>query len=525
MLAIQASSPAFSPPLVLVQTNLAISPTFTEFQRMAGKYNVIPVWTEILADLTTPVALFNRCIGDNDGFLLESVDRGEHWGRWSFIGGKPLATITKESDEIRLEGSLPVVLDSKMSLLEILSDLLDVFETPPIDDFPPLHGGLVGYLGYDIVREVENLPHVPTDDKHLPDAKLSVIGDLIAIDHWKQRAFLISNILITDEGSEISLEEKYQNAISRLEDLAEKGAVGSEEPLMFPTPLDEDLPEVISTFQTDQFCLAVEAAKEHIIDGDIFQVVLSQRFDVQLDADPFDVYRVLRQINPSPYMYFFRYDDFTIVGASPEPMVRLIEGKVISRPIAGTRKRGKTEQEDRLLASELKEDPKELAEHVMLLDLARNDVGRVVEFGSERVDETMTLEKYSHVMHLTSQVSGDLRNDISPIDVLRATLPAGTVSGAPKVRAMQIIDSLEPTKRGPYAGVVGYFDFSGNIDTAITIRTMIVKDGVASVQAGAGIVADSDPHAEDRECRNKARALLGAIPAARRMSSQRKSQK
>jgi anthranilate synthase component 1 len=206
-------------------------------------------------------------------------------------------------------------------------------------------------------------------------------------------------------------------------------------------------------------------------------------------------------------------------------MVRLIEGKVISRPIAGTRKRGKTEQEDRLLASELKEDPKELAEHVMLLDLARNDVGRVVEFGSERVDETMTLEKYSHVMHLTSQVSGDLRNDISPIDVLRATLPAGTVSGAPKVRAMQIIDSLEPTKRGPYAGVVGYFDFSGNIDTAITIRTMIVKDGVASVQAGAGIVADSDPHAEDRECRNKARALLGAIPAARRMSSQRKSQK
>ena len=244
MLAIQASSPAFSPPLVLVQTNLAISPTFTEFQRLAGKYNVIPVWTEILADLTTPVALFNRCIGDNDGFLLESVERGEHWGRWSFIGGKPLATITKESDEIHLEGSLPVVLDSKMSLLEILSDLLDVFETPPIDDFPPLHGGLVGYLGYDIVREVENLPHAPTDDKHLPDAKLSVIGDLIAIDHWKQRAFLISNILITDEGSEISLEEKYQNAISRLEDLADKGAVGSEEPLMFPPPFDEDLPEL-----------------------------------------------------------------------------------------------------------------------------------------------------------------------------------------------------------------------------------------------------------------------------------------
>ena len=511
MLAIQASSPAFSPPLVLVQTNLAISPTFTEFQRMAGKYNVIPVWTEILADLTTPVALFNRCIGDNDGFLLESVERGEHWGRWSFIGGKPLATITKESDEIHLEGSLPVVLDSKMSLLEILSDLLDVFETPPIDDFPPLHGGLVGYLGYDIVREVENLPHVPTDDKHLPDAKLSVIGDLIAIDHWKQRAFLISNILITDEGSEISLEEKYQNAISRLEDLADKGAVGSEEPLMFPPPFDEDLPEAISTFQTDQFCLAVEAAKEHIIDGDIFQVVLSQRFDVQLDADPFDVYRVLRQINPSPYMYFFRYEDFTIVGASPEPMVRLIEGKVISRPIAGTRKRGKTEQEDRLLASELKEDPKELAEHVMLLDLARNDVGRVVEFGSERVDETMTLEKYSHVMHMVSNIKATLKKGMKAMDVFRATFPAGTLSGAPKIRAMEIIEEFEPVKRGIYGGAVGYFSWQGNMDMAIAIRTAIIKDDVLYIQAGGGFVADSDPDLEWKESLNKGRAIFKAV--------------
>ena len=508
-----------------MQTNLKISPSFSDFQQTAGKYNIIPVWAEILADLTTPVALFNRCIGDNEGFLLESVDRGEHWGRWSFIGGKPLATISKENDEIHIEGSLPVVVDAEMGLLELLSDLLDAFQTPPIEDFPPLHGGLVGYLGYDIVREVENLSNTPADDKHLPDAKLSVIGDLIAIDHWKQRAFLISNILINGQEDDISFEEKYRNAVKRLEDLAKSGAIGSEEPLMFPPPSDEDLPEATSTFQTDQFCLAVEAAKEHILNGDIFQVVLSQRFDVELDADPFDVYRVLRQINPSPYMYFFRYDELTIVGASPEPMVRLIEGKVFSRPIAGTRKRGKTDEEDRLFAAELKEDPKELAEHVMLLDLARNDLGRVVEFGTETVDETMTLEKYSHVMHLTSQVSGDLRNDMGPIDVLKATLPAGTVSGAPKVRAMQIIDSLEPTKRGPYAGVVGYFDFSGNIDTAITIRTMIVKDGVASVQAGAGIVADSDPHAEDQECRNKARALLGAIPAARKMSRQRQSQK
>ena len=519
------SSLAFLLLLVLMKTDLAISPSFEEFKDMARKYNVIPVWTEILADLTTPVALFNRCIGEKDGFLLESVDRGEHWGRWSFIGGKPLATITSVNDEINLEGSLPVAVDSEMGLLQLLTDLLDVFETPPLEDFPPLHGGVVGYLGYDIVREVENLPHVPADDKGLPDAKLSVIGDLVAIDHWKQRAFLISNVLIDEKESKNTVEEKYQNAVIRLDDLAKAGATGLEEPLMFPPPSDEDLPEVRSTFETDQFCLAVEVAKEHIINGDIFQVVLSQRFDVELDADPFDVYRVLRQINPSPYMYFFRYDELTIVGASPEPMVRLVEGKVFSRPIAGTRKRGRTDEEDRFLASELKEDPKELAEHVMLLDLARNDVGRVVEFGTETVDETMTLEKYSHVMHMTSQVSGDLRDGLGPIDVLRATIPAGTVSGAPKVRAMQIIDELEPTKRGPYAGVVGYFDFSGNIDTAITIRTMIVKDGLASVQAGAGIVADSDPKAEDLECRNKARALLGAIPAARRMSKQRLSQK
>jgi anthranilate synthase component 1 len=267
---------------------------------------------------------------------------------------------------------------------------------------------------------------------------------------------------------------------------------------------------------------AVDVAKEHILAGDIFQVVLAQRFDLDLGADPFDVYRVLRQVNPSPYMYFVRHPQITVVGSSPEPMVQLLDGRVVSRPIAGTRKRGGTEEEDRRLAAELSEHPKEIAEHVMLVDLARNDVGRVVQFGTERVDEFMTLERYSHVMHLTSQVSGALVEGKGPIDVLRATLPAGTVSGAPKVRAMEIIDDLEPTKRGPYAGVVGYLDFSGNLDTAIAIRTMFVgPDGRASVQAGAGIVADSDPAAEDEECRNKAAALLAAVPAARRMTANR----
>ena len=275
---------------------------------------------------------------------------------------------------------------------------------------------------------------------------------------------------------------------------------------------------------TETYCQAVEVAKEHILAGDIFEMIVAQRFDLDLDAHPFDVYRVLRQVNPSPYMYFVRQPGVTLVGSSPEPLVKLLDGTVISRPIAGTRRRGRTDEEDRRMAAELVEHPKEIAEHIMLVDLARNDVGRVVEYGSVSVDEMMTLERYSHVMHMTSQVSGQLRPGKTAIDVLRATLPAGTVSGAPKVRAMEIIDSLEPTKRGPYAGVVGYLDFSGNIDTAIAIRTLVVSDdGRASVQAGAGIVADSVPEHEDLECHNKARALLAAIPAARRMTARRRA--
>jgi anthranilate synthase component 1 len=279
---------------------------------------------------------------------------------------------------------------------------------------------------------------------------------------------------------------------------------------------------VASSLGSDGYRRAVEAAREYILAGDAFQVVLAQRFAFDLQADPFDVYRVLRQVNPSPYMYFLRTPEVTLVGSSPEPLVQLLDGRVVSRPIAGTRYRGRTDEEDRRLAAELREHPKEVAEHVMLVDLARNDVGRVVRFGTERVDELMTLERYSHVMHLTSQVSGELRDGLGPVDVLRATLPAGTVSGAPKVRAMEIIDELEPVKRGPYAGVVGYLDFSGNLDTAIAIRTMVCQpDGRASVTAGAGIVADSVAEHEDLECRNKARALLAAVPAARRMTAAR----
>jgi anthranilate synthase component 1 len=353
---------------------------------------------------------------------------------------------------------------------------------------------------------------------------MSVIGSLAAFDHWRQRVYLIESVPVHGL-SAADLDSAYDAAVHRVgvavADLARPLPYVPVEP---PSSADV-LPEVRSSMPSGMYQRAVEVAKEHILDGDIFQVVLAQRYDLQLDADPFDVYRVLRQVNPSPYMYFLRHPGITIVGSSPEPMVQLLAGprgpQIISRPIAGTRKRGSTDEADRRLAAELTEHPKERAEHVMLVDLARNDVGRVAKFGTVHVDELMTLERYSHVMHLTSQVSADLVDGLGPIDVLRATLPAGTVSGAPKVRAMQIIDDLEPVKRGPYAGVVGYIDWNGNLDTAIAIRTMFVGPDRASLQAGAGIVADSVPDDEDLECRNKAAALLAAIPAARRMTAAR----
>jgi anthranilate synthase component 1 len=375
----------------------------------------------------------------------------------------------------------------------------------------------MGFLGYDVIREVEHLPSVPDDDRGFPDAIVGMIGSLAAFDHWKQRVYLLESVPVVGlDGA--GIDAAYDAAMTRIaaarDDISKPLAYAPVE----PPRAGEALPEFVAKTTPDDYMRAVAVAKEYVRAGDIFQVVLSQRFDVQLDADPFAVYRVLRQVNPSPYMYFVKHPEITIVGSSPEPMVQLRGGKVVSRPIAGTRRRGKDDAHDRRMAAELKENPKEIAEHVMLVDLARNDVGRVAEFGSMNVDELMSLERYSHVMHMTSQVSGTLRAGLGPIDVLRATLPAGTVSGAPKVRAMEIIDELEPVKRGPYAGVVGYVDFSGNLDTAIAIRTMFIGPQFASLQAGAGIVADSIPADEHLECHNKAAALLAAIPAARRMT-------
>jgi anthranilate synthase component 1 len=505
---------------------VTIHPTREEFKALAREYTVIPVWRELLADLITPVAAFARLTRDGEpGFLFESVEHGERWSRWSFVGRRPAATlISRGGATVEVHGgTLPdsIVLDQ--GILGAVESLLETYRSPVDPNLPPLHSGIVGYLGYDVVREVEHLPDTPADDQSLPEAVLSIAGELAAFDHFRSRVVLIANAhALGDELTDADLDRCYDEAVERLEQLAVDGAAPLAEPFVAPPDPTDPLPDVISNLGAEAYEQAVDAAKEYILSGDIFQVVLSQRFDFQLDADPFDVYRVLRQINPSPYMYLVRHPEVTLVGSSPEPMVLLRDGEVISRPIAGTRYRGKTDEEDRRLGAELREHPKEVAEHVMLVDLARNDVGRVVEFGTEKVTEMMTLERYSHVMHLTSQVVGRLAEGKGPIDVLRATLPAGTVSGAPKVRAMEIIDEFEPTKRGPYAGVVGYLDFSGNIDTAIAIRTMVcLPDGRACVQAGAGVVVDSVPAHEELETRNKARALLAAVPAARRMTADR----
>jgi anthranilate synthase component 1 len=500
----------------------AVGLTRDDFVALARDHTVVPVWREILADLETPVSAFVKLVGaaehDPSGFLLESVEHAERWGRFSFIGRDSALTMVVRGRRVEFDREPPPGVPTDAGALAALEALLQAYRAPTIAELPPFHGGVVGYLGYDVVREIERLPNVPSDDLGMPDAVLSVTGHVTAFDHFRQRLYLIENVFLAEDADDAAASAAYDAACGRLDARVDELA----RPLPYvpsPPPAGNlsEVPPYASTMPTESYHAAVEMAREYILAGDIFQVVLAQRFDLEGHYDPFDVYRVLRQVNPSPYMYYVRHPEATLVGSSPEPMVQLLDGRVISRPIAGTRRRGRTEADDKRMAAELSEHPKERAEHVMLVDLARNDVGRVVKFGTERMEELLVLERYSHVMHLTSPVAGDLRDGANAVDVLRATFPAGTVSGAPKVRAMEIIDELEPTKRGAYAGVVGYVDFSGNLDTAIAIRTMVWRDGQASVQAGAGIVADSVPADEDQECHNKARALLTAAEAARRL--------
>jgi anthranilate synthase component I len=485
---------------------MAPRPTRDQFLRLAEGHAVIPVSVEVLGDRLTPVVLFEALDTGGTAFLLESVEGGERWGRWSFAGWDPLFTVTAAGGAVTVDGA-DIDVDG-LDPLSALETVLARCTVPSMDGMPPLHSGLVGFLGYDLVRYVERLPHPPTDDRGLPDMAWQAVGSMAAFDHFAQRVQLIRNVPVGDDP-----EGAYARAEDALQALVDALAVPRHHTAR-PVPSFDERPPATASLSREEYLGAATRVLDHIAAGDAFQVVPSIRFQVDGVSDPFAVYRALRLLNPSPFMFFIRHGDLHLAGSSPELMVRVRDGVVSSRPIAGTRRRGGDDAEDAALEEELLADPKERAEHVMLVDLARNDVGRVSEFGSVTVDDLMVVERYSHVMHIVSGVSGRLRPGIGPVDVVRATFPHGTVSGAPKVRAMEIIDDVEPVARGPYAGAVGYLDFSGNLDTAIVLRTMVSRGSTAWVQAGAGIVADSDPEREYEECRSKAAAVLAAIAGA-----------
>jgi anthranilate synthase component I len=486
-----------------------LRPSLEEFVLLAKEYSVVPVWRELLGDLETPVSAFRKLGGAEGSVLLESVEHGERWGRFSFIGTDPFATFQARDGRVTWTGDPPEGLPSGPPMT-VLRAALERLRSPAIPELAPLHAGAVGYLAYDVVRELERLPDQTEDDLQLPDALLILPRSVVVFDHLGQRIALVANVLVNQD---TDLDRAYRAAAGRLDALAERLAVAAPSP---PTPLPAAGPaaKATSDLEPGRYQRMVETAKEHIRAGDIFQVVPSQRFSVRTSADPFDVYRVLRVVNPSPYMYFLRLPGVTLAGSSPEVLVTVQGRAATMRPIAGTRPRGADQASDLSLERELKDDEKERAEHVMLVDLARNDLGRVCRPGTVKVDDFMRVERYSHVMHLVSDVTGELADGVTSFDVLAASFPAGTVSGSPKVRAMEIIDDLERHRRGPYAGCVGYFDFSGNLDTCITIRTCVFVDDVAYCQAGAGVVADSVPEREERETEAKARALLAAVAAA-----------
>ncbi len=476
-----------------------IRPSLDEFIALAAEYSVVPVTCEVLADRETPVSCFETLCGDGPAFLLESVEGGENWARWSFVGWDPLFVVRSHDGRVNVEqeeGETP---------LDVLNRLATSHTTPKLPGLPPLHSGLVGYLAFDAIRYIEVLPNRPSDDRGLPEMLWQFVGSLAAFDRFRQSIILIRNVLVGDKPT-----EQYEEAVLRL---LEAGSRLGRTREYSPSPIDQSVqdPPFTSTFERSEFEAAVRRCKEYILGGDAFQIVLSQRLATPYVGDPFLVYRALRLINPSPFLFFVRDEEVTLAGASPELMTRVRDGVAYSRPIAGTRKRGVSEEEDRRLEAELLADPKERAEHVMLIDLARNDLGRVCEFGTVRVDDLMVIERYSHVMHIVSGVSGKVRDGRTGVDVIKATFPHGTVSGAPKVRAIEIIDEIEPVARGPYAGMVGYLDFSGNVDTCIGLRTVVFGQEMAWVQAGAGLVADSDPALEYEETMNKAAAALKAI--------------
>jgi len=530
-----------------------------EFQKMASRGNLIPVYREICDDLDTPVSAFKK-IDTGKSFLLESVEGGEKIARYSFLGSDPSVVILGHEGRVEIQGrSQPATSISTENPLKVLKELMARYRYVPVSGLPRFFGGAVGSISYDFIRYLEPIPEHNPDELNIPEFLFFLVDTLLIFDHMAHTIKIVSNAFVED-----SIDRAYDQAIEKIDQLYKRLQIPATTTSQIldgdimrrtPPPQLADIVradiirgnsvrdniahddashgdilhgsidhgdtspvdtshgrlKIASNYTQADFENCVKKAKEYITAGDAFQIVLSQRLSTEISCNSFDVYRALRLVNPSPYMYYLQYEDLRIVGASPELLVRVVDGVVEERPIAGTRKRGSTEEEDRFLAEDLLADPKERAEHIMLVDLGRNDIGRVCRPGTVQVTELMVIEKYSHVMHIVSNVKGILREDKDCFDTLQACFPAGTVSGAPKVRAMQIIEELEPVKRGPYAGAIGYFGFSGNMDTCITIRTIVIKGKTAYIQAGAGIVADSDPQMEYQETLNKAMALIEAV--------------
>jgi anthranilate synthase component 1 len=504
-------------------------PSFEEFKNLASQGNLIPVYKEIHFDWETPISAYRKIDDGKFSFLLESVEGGEKWGRYSFLGSGPSHLFRSQGNEFEILKSGRVLQKGRdKDPLRALEGFLGNFRAAPHDSLPRFFGGAVGYAGYDAVRSFEKIPDVLPPDRTLYDCYFMITDTLLIFDNVKQKIKVMANVILdgaqTPAEAYREAEEKIEKIVARLRASAPPSPhQKSPQPPFSKGGQRGGLPkqggqtqhgELHSNLSREAFMKRVERAKGYIRAGDVIQVVLSQRFSADLHCDPFDIYRALRSINPSPYLFYLKIDDVVLLGASPEVMVRL-EGKQVElRPLAGTRRRGKTPGEDKEMEKDLLADEKERAEHIMLVDLGRNDVGRVSAIGSVEVTELMGVERYSHVMHIVSNIRGLLADGKNSFDVFRAGFPAGTVSGSPKIRAMEIIEELEPARRGPYAGAVGYFSFSGNMDTCITIRSVLVKDGKASVQVGAGIVADSEPEKEYEETLNKAQAIFRAIEQA-----------
>ena len=485
---------------------MEINPAFSEFERMAKRGNLIPVYQEFPADIETPVSAYLKIRDGSYSYLLESADGGNRWGRYSFIGFKPFLRVLARETEVEVwEDDKREILKDIKNPLHVLRDLSKRFMPVTVKELPPFQGGLVGYVNYDLIRKWERLPGISPDDRGLPEAIFTACGRIIIFDHFTHVMKVIAFARIKDK---MDLKKAYALAAEDVDKTIEKlkahvSGISSD--------ANVAVSELQSNFKKEEFEEAVRKAKEYIVSGDVIQVVLSQKFSGDIVGEGFSLYRKLRSVNPSPYMFYLNFGDIKFIGASPEILVRLTDGKIELRPIAGTRPRGATDEEDLALEKDLMADPKERAEHIMLVDLGRNDAGRVAVPGSVNVPRLMEVERYSHVMHIVSRVEGVLRQDKDCFDLFMSAFPAGTVSGAPKIRAMEIISELEPDQRGPYAGAVGYFGFSGNMDFCITIRTITIINNRLSIQAGAGIVADSSPEEEYKETLRKARAMFKAI--------------